>query len=52
MSAGFVEAVCAVLPCKIFGNVARNLFGKGSPFDRNERVVVEDQRNASGSSLK
>ena len=42
MSAGFVELVCAHIPCKIFGNVARNLFGKGSPFDRDERVVVED----------
>ena len=52
MSADFVEAVCAILPCEIFGNLARNLFGKGSPFDRNDRVVVEDQRNASGSSLK
>ena len=52
LSADFVEAVCALLPCKVFGNVARNLFGKGSPYDRNERVVVEDQRNASVSSLK
>lgn len=52
MSADFVKSVCALLPCSVFDHFARNLFGKGSPYDRNERVVVEDQRNASGSSLK
>ena len=32
------NAVCAIIPCSIFGNVLKDLFGYNSPFDRNDRA--------------
>lgn len=46
------EAVCTVMPCSIFADFVKNMFGYNSPFDRNDRAMVEDHRNASGSSVK
>ena len=52
VSSTIYNAVCKVINCKIFNNVAQNIFGENSPYDRNDRAIVLDKRSPSDSSAK
>lgn len=52
ITSGLYEALCDSIDCNKFKEFSESIFGKYSPFNRNDRAIVEDKRNNTVSSAK